>query len=197
MLKHLATPAILLALGVAILCIVLQGLGLDDALRFDRTALQNGNWWLLLTGNFVHLNWSHLLLNMTGLFLVVMLVWSNFSLPEWALVILFSSLGVGGGLYLLDPEILWYVGFSGTLHGLIIAGTLADIRRFPLPSLALLIVVCGKLGWEQLHGAMPGSESVAGGAVVVNSHLYGAIAGAIIGLLLLARHWSNAHSARS
>lgn len=189
MLKRFATPAILLAMAVALLCITLQGLGLDDTLRFDRPALQNGKWWLLLSGNFVHLNWSHLALNMTGLLLVVTLVWGNFSPLEWALVIVLSSLGVGFGLYLLDPEIMWYVGFSGTLHGLIIAGTLADLRRFPLPAAALLLVVCGKLAWEQLYGAMPGSESVAGGAVVVNSHLYGAIAGAVLGLILVGRHF--------
>ena len=175
-----------LAILVAVLCIGLQALGLDQLLRFDRQALLTGNWWLLLTGNFVHLNWNHLMLNMAGLALIVMLVWSNFNVWEWTVVILFSSLGVGIGLYLLDAHIEWYVGFSGTLHGLLLAGAIADLRRYPLNAGFLIVAVCLKLLWEQLFGAVPGSESVAGGAVVVNSHLYGAICGAIIALPLLA-----------
>lgn len=177
--------AVQLAIAVAVLCIGLQMLGLDQILRFDRQLLQSGNYWLILSGNFVHLNWSHLLLNLAGLALVVLLVWENFNAVEWCFIILLSSLGVGLGLYWRDPSVSWYVGFSGTLHGLILAGAIADLRRFPLNAGALLVVVCLKLFWEQKFGAMPGSESVAGGKVVVNSHLYGAITGAVVVLPLL------------
>jgi len=175
-LRSLQKRSIQLALATACLCIGLQVL---------RQLLQNGDYWLILTGNFVHLNWSHLVLNLVGLLLVVLLVWDNFNAMEWTLIILVSSLGVGFGLYWRDPEISWYVGFSGTLHGLILAGAIADLRRFPLNAAALLVLVCLKLFWEQRFGAMPGSESVAGGKVVVNSHLYGAITGALICLPVL------------
>lgn len=181
----LRNRAVQVAIATATLCIVLQLVGLDQVLRFDRQLLQGGNFWLILTGNFVHLNWSHLFLNLAGLALVVLLVWENFGPVEWLVIILLSSLGVGIGLYILDPQVGWYVGFSGTLHGLILAGAIADLRRFPLNAAALLVVVCLKLFWEQKFGAMPGSESVAGGKVVVNSHLYGAITGAVIALPLL------------
>ncbi len=178
--------AIHFAILLALLCIGLQLFGLEQLLRFDRQALQSGNWWLLLTGNFVHLNWNHLLLNMTGLLLVVLLVWVNFQASEWAIIVLASSLGVGLGLYVRDPDVSWYVGFSGTLHGLIIAGAIADLRRFPVNAAVLLVVVIAKLAWEQLYGAVPGSESAAGGRVIVNSHLYGAISGLlIVGPLLI------------
>lgn len=183
------TPSLGLAAAVALLCIILQLLGLEGSLRFDRSAIDSGQWWLVLTGNFVHLGNSHLLLNLAGFALIVALVWSNFNAIEWLLVILTCSVGVGLGLYQLDPHIKWYVGFSGTLHGLIIVGTLADFRRYPMQAMILLILVCAKLGWEQLYGAVPGSESAAGGAVVVNSHLYGAITGALIGTLLLGWQW--------
>lgn len=178
-------PAILLAMAVAILCIVLQAAGLDNTLRFDRESIADGSLWLLLTGNFVHLGLSHLMMNMAGFTLVVALVWMRFTWWEWLLIILLSSLTVGIGLYLLDEHISWYVGFSGTLHGLIIAGCLADLRYFPKSAGLLLILVVAKLVWEQLSGALPGSESVAGGSVVVNAHLYGAIGGAVFGALLL------------
>ncbi len=125
-------------------------------------------------------------MNLAGLALVVALVWQHFTATQWLLLTLFSSLVVGMGLWLFNPDIQGYVGFSGTLHGLIIAGVLADLRPYPKSAGVLLLLVVGKLAWEQYNGALPGSESVAGGMVVVDSHLYGAIAGAIFGILMLA-----------
>lgn len=179
-------PGLWLAFGIAALCIALQGLGLADTLRFNREAIAAGHWWSLLTGNFVHLGASHLWMNLAGFALVVALVWNHFSCREWLLIILVSSLAVGLGLYLRDPAVGWYVGFSGTLHGLIVAGALADLKLYPRSAAALLVLIAGKLIWEQVAGALPGSESVAGGSVVVNAHLYGAIGGAITGSILLA-----------
>ncbi len=182
-------PAIWLALLIALLCIALQATGHADSLRFNRDAIASGQWWLLLSGNFVHLGASHLWMNLAGFALVVALVWSHFSVWEWAALVLFSSLVVGIGLYQLDPDVGWYVGFSGTLHGLIVAGCLADLKHYPKSTGLLLALIVGKLVWEQVAGALPGSESVAGGRVVVNAHLYGAVGGAILGSgLLYLRH---------
>jgi rhomboid family GlyGly-CTERM serine protease len=170
---------------VALLCISLQYAGLDDLLRWERSLIDQGQWWLLLTGNFVHLGQSHLWMNIVGFALVVALVWTHFSAIQWSLVIIFSSLVVGVGLWFFNPEVTGYVGFSGTLHGLILAGCIADLRSYPKSSAILLTLVIAKLTWEQIAGPLPGSESTAGGSVLVDSHLYGAIGGAIIGAGLL------------
>lgn len=181
------SPAHRLAAFIALLCIALQYMGLDDTLRFDRAAIDGGAWWLLLTGNFVHLGQSHLWMNMAGLALVVALVWQHYTATQWLLLILFPSLVVGIGLWMFNPEVHGYVGFSGTLHGLILAGVLADIRVYPRSAMILLALVAGKLAWEQAGGALPGSESVAGGLVVVDAHLYGAVGGVALGAILLMR----------
>ena len=180
------SPAIWLALLIAVLCISLQFAGLAETWRFDRQDIASGAWYLLLTGNFVHLGAGHLWMNMAGFALIVVLYWQHFSLSEWAVIVLLSSVSVGMALFFRDPAIGWYVGFSGTLHGLIIAGGLADLKHYPKYAILVLSLVIGKLIWEQFFGALPGSEEVAGGSVVVNSHLYGAIAGALIALALLA-----------
>jgi len=183
--RRVTQPATALAITIGALCMALHVAGADQTLRFDRDAIANGDVWLLLTGNFVHLGSSHLLMNMAGFALVVALVWSHFNTVEWVLITVFSSLVVGIGLFLLDKDIFWYVGFSGTLHGLVIAGSLADLRYYPKSAALLLVLIIGKLAWEQVHGALPGSESAAGGSVVVNAHLYGAIGGAVMGVFLL------------
>ena len=47
----------------------------------------------------------------------------------------------------------------------------------------LAVFVAGKLLWEQTVGPLPGSESSAGGTVIVNAHLYGAVGG-VLGALI-------------
>ncbi len=181
----LRDPAVRVALALAAFSLALQAAGLADALRFDRNAILAGSPWSLLSGNFVHLGWSHLGMNLAGLALVAALVWERFRAPEWAFLIVACSLVVGTGLLLLNPEVRWYVGFSGTLHGLLVAGCIADLRVWPRSAALLLAGVTAKLVWEQVSGALPGSESVAGGFVIVDAHLYGAVAGAVLGALLV------------
>ena len=47
--------------------------------------------------------------------------------------------------------------------------------------LVLLIV---KLLWEQLSGPLPGSTELSGARVITEAHLYGALGGAVVTLLL-------------
>jgi rhomboid family GlyGly-CTERM serine protease len=135
-------------------------------------------------------------MNIAGFALVVALVWTHFSAKQWLLVIVFSSLVVGVGLWIFNPEVSGYVGFSGTLHGLILAGCLADLRSYPKSAAILLALVIAKLTWEQISGPLPGSESTAGGSVLVDSHLYGAIGGTIIGAGLLGFMYIRKRSAK-
>jgi rhomboid family GlyGly-CTERM serine protease len=184
------SPALWLAIAVAVLCIGLQALGLAETWRFDRQQIDEGAWYLLLSGNFVHFGTQHLWMNMLGFGFIVALVWQHFNVWEWLIVVVFASLAVGIGLYFRDPHILWYVGFSGTLHALMVAGSLADLKHYPKTAGLLLVLVAAKLTWEQIGGALPGSEEMAGGSVAVNSHLYGAVAGAVIAPVLLARQFA-------
>ena len=181
----LRNRSLLLALALSLFCIVLQYMGLDENLNYQRSLIATGDWWLLLSGNFVHLGFTHLWMNLAGLALVVALVWKQYSAWQWFILIFLCSWGVGIGLWFFNPEVEGYVGFSGTLHGLIIAGTLADLRTYPRSAAVLLVFVVAKLLWEQFAGALPGSESVAGGQVLVDAHLYGAISGALITPVLL------------
>src|SRR5690606_29172162 len=95
------------------------------------------------------------------------------------------SLGaIGVGFVFYEPQLDWYVGLSGILHGLLAAGALAWWQRESrLLALALSLVVAGKLGWEQWQGALALSGPL---PVVVNAHLYGALGGLVGGALIIA-----------
>jgi len=175
-------------LGLFILSSLFQWLELVEIMRFDRVAISQGQLWLLLTGNLVHLNGSHLLLNMAGLALVAVFFSHYMSALAWFVLSLWSALLVGLGLYYFNPEIFWYVGLSGVLHGLFVVGGWYEYRHFKASGLVLLILVVAKLIWEQWAGALPGSEAMAGGRVVVDAHLYGAISGVVF--LGIMSRWS-------
>ena len=170
-------------LAVLMPCLVLAALGepARHLLRYDRAAIGHGEPWRLFTGNFVHLGMGHLLEDMAGL----VLLWLLFEdvLPGWRLlaVIGAGALAVGVGLYLGDPQVDWYVGISGALDTLWAAGALGLIRRRDRFGWVLAAVLVAKLGYEQCFGALPFSSVSSGGNVIVDAHLYGALAGACIG----------------
>lgn len=169
------------ALIIALLCIVAAIFGEDGRalLRYERAAIGDGEYWRLLSGHFVHLGYPHLLLNLIGLLLVWLLVGRHYSTQRWVLVAAISIAVMDAGFWFLEADLRWYVGLSGLLHGLLLAGAIAGIRSLPAESIVICAAVVAKLAYEQLVSPLPGSESLAGGAVFVNAHLYGAIGGAL------------------
>jgi rhomboid family GlyGly-CTERM serine protease len=171
-----------------IACVV--SLGGDDAhewLKYDRLAIDNGQYWRLLSGHLAHMSVSHLVLNIAGLYLVWMLVGSGLPVAGWILVLSAGVTGIDLGFWFLDKNLVWYVGLSGLLHTLLVAGAFAGLWKRRAESLVILLVVFGKIAYEQIAGPMPGSELSSGGPVVVNAHLYGALAGLICGIAIWRR----------
>jgi membrane associated rhomboid family serine protease len=92
------------------------------------------------------------------------------------------------GFVFCEPQVTWYVGLSGVLHGALAAGAIAWWRHESrLLALYLSVIFLGKLAWEQWHGPLPLSGDL---PVVVDAHLYGAIGGATAGVALWL--WSRA-----
>lgn len=176
----------LLPIVISLIAVVLSlgGESVTELLRYETARIHEGEIWRLLSGNLVHLGWGHLLLNLLGLGLIWGLFWGCFSPLAWSAVSLISALAVGLGLFWFAPQLEWYVGLSGMLHGLFVAGAVGGIRRGDRREAILLVALVGKLLWEQAYGALPGSADVAGGPVIVDAHLYGAIGGALAALIL-------------
>lgn len=175
------------ALAVALPALVLALAGEDARLllRWERASLAAGEYWRLVSGHFVHLGWSHLGLNLAGLGLVWLLVGRRFGAPAWLVIIAATLAGIDLGFWYLEPQLAWYVGLSGLLHGVLAAGVLAGIRQAPSESLVLGLGLAAKLVYESAVGPLPGSEATAGGAVIVSAHLYGAVAGGLCAVLVL------------
>ncbi len=184
------------AISLLVLALLAGGTGVRDALSFDRGGIAGGEAWRAVTGHLVHLGPPHALLNVAGMLLIGLLVGREFSLRQWAIISLAVVASIDLGLWWLNPELDWYVGLSGVLHGWLAAGIVAQIVRRRPDAWLLLPILVAKLGYEQWQGPVPGSAEAAGGPVVVDAHLYGAIGGAIVAYALLRIGSRSSASAR-
>jgi rhomboid family GlyGly-CTERM serine protease len=174
----------LLATCVLLALLELGGEPLRNALSYDRAELVQGEWWRLVSAHFVHLDAEHTLLNAFGVVLMWALFARDYTPLHWLAIYLCASLTISAGLWMLNPEVPWYVGASGALHGVMAAGTLAHLRRRDLDSGILAFILVAKLSYEQFAGSMP----FAGDAnTIVDAHLYGAIGGLALAFFLPSR----------
>lgn len=179
-------PAHGLWLCIAGLSLLLQASGLMDILQYDRHLIGLGQYWRLLSCHLVHTGWSHWAMNMAGLALVAFFFSPYATVPQWLAVFVVSALAASTGSYLFDPQLQVALGLSAVLHGLFVFGALREIRVYPQSGYVLLALLCAKLTWEALYGALPGSEVLAGGPVATLAHLSGAVGGSLVaGVLYL------------
>lgn len=178
LLKRFQLPLLiaLLSVLIAIFDLFLDH-SLSELLRYQRSTMETGDLWRYITAHFVHLGWSHLWLNLAGLFLIWALFGQFITTRNWLLLIGGCSVAISGMMMLWLPDLEWYVGLSGVLHSMFVAGAIAAIIAGHRTEIILLLVITAKLIYEFINGPLPGSEGVSGGNVIVESHLYGAIAG--------------------
>ncbi len=90
--------------------------------------------------------------------------------------------GISLLLILLNPNLDWYVGLSGVLHGLAVAAAYNLLtQKHRILSISLLSGLIIKLFLEQSDGSpVSVSAGLIGGQVVVDAHFYGALIGAIV-----------------
>lgn len=179
-----AIPLIVTATGVML---VLYGDAGRALLQYDRALIVSGEVHRLLTGHLVHLTIAHAALNLAGLWFVWVLVGQAFSTPQWLLVIAVSVAAIDLGFLAMLPELAWYVGLSGVLHGMLAAGIVGIWRSHRREAAILAVAVSAKIAWETVVGPLPGSESAAGGTVISEAHLLGAIGGLAAALLIRVR----------
>ncbi len=158
-----------------------------ELLRYDRDAIAGGQIWRLASGHFVHLGLSHWVLNGAGLLLVWFLVGEFLRASQWLLVTIVCIVGIDLGFWLFQPQLQWYVGLSGLLHGYLFAGIVAGYRQRKVEMTVLGVIVIAKLIYEALVGPLPGSELTSGGAVITAAHLYGAISGFAVSSIMSIR----------
>jgi rhomboid family GlyGly-CTERM serine protease len=178
--RRLGVSWAIVALLVVCVALAAGGNELRDLGRYDRHAIESGEYWRLITGHLVHLGLGHLWPNLAALAIIGLLFDDVFRAADWWRVSVVCAAAIDIGLYLLDPSVAWYVGLSGVLHGFVAAGALALLMRRQAIGAVLAIGLGAKLVFEQVVGPVPFTAESVGGPVVVAAHLYGSAGGLLI-----------------
>lgn len=191
--KTLGTWPVLIA---AVACALLGAAAhaVNPFLEYRREALEGLQLWRLLTAHAAHLGVAHGALNGAALIFVWLIGRDSASRREWAWLLVGSIAVVDAGLYWLSPDVEWYVGASGALHGLLggVAVLMLD-RGARAYGITLLLALAAKLAWEQVSGGAMTTAALGDAPVVTVAHLYGAVGGIVTAAILhLARSPSRA-----
>lgn len=183
------TPSLLLSVALSILVIIFSvfGTSVELLLEFNRTKIIEGEYWRVFTGNFVHYGFAHLAMNLAAFLLLGFSLLREISLKIYIPLLITSALAVGVGTLLWNPELFFYRGLSGLIHGLIVAGLLLNSFRNRWLSYVFVALVFAKIVREHLPGFQETQlQALLPVMVAVDSHLYGAVAGLLyVGILVI------------
>lgn len=160
--------------GMIPVFILLQLIG-PEYFRYDTALISQLQLWRLLTGHWVHANWAHLILNMTGFIICIALTGITWTLWQWLGRIMILCSAISGCFYVWNSDILWYVGFSGVLFGLYVLAASATLSKQGLISSILLVIIALKIILEQWSSVNITSNELIGVPVLVDAHMYGVL----------------------
>ena len=187
MIKNNVSPSLCFTflLGSLLLALGIFAQITEPLMQFDRTLVNQGQWWRLMTSQLIHYGIYHLAMNIIALLLCGYILLRQLTLISYSGLLIVCISGVGAGLYYGETDLHFYAGFSGVLHGFIFAGLILNWREAPwfyaLASLALV----GKLFNEQSAG-FDTNHPLLPVPVAVDAHLYGTLSGLIFASIILA-----------
>lgn len=187
--RHYALLA-LICLGFVITSALLQHYNGISWASMGKTPIQDGEYWRLLTGHLIHMNWHHYVMNMIGLALCMVVFRDDLPSWHWLTSFVFIALFSSACMFFTYFSYERYLGFSDVLHGWIILGALSIAHKEPKLSAAIFILFWIKVLEENMQHPFFTSYNMTGN-VATESHIYGAIGGVIYALLFS----SNLHLA--
>ncbi len=172
-------PVLLFALAFSLLIIGLQAL--QPSLLYQREAILAGEAWRLWSGNLIHTNLYHMLLNLAGFWIFLLLCGAVLPLKLLISSIFFAATLIGCALLILHPEIEWYAGLSGVLYALFVVGAAClAMAGEMLIFCAFLTLIILKLGSSWLGDADAMTQQMIAARIIEEAHLYGVLAGVLI-----------------
>jgi rhomboid family GlyGly-CTERM serine protease len=147
-------------------------------MAWDRAKIGSGEVWRLITGHLVHSNSNHILLNSIGISVVLPLIGDKFPTRTLCSLSVFIAFLTSLLLYVFEPQLSYYVGFSAVLHGLVASYSITALRKTPRYACLILCLLGLKLAFE---GQPQFTANLIGIRVATESHWWGFVSGIIVG----------------
>ncbi|MDH5356635.1 MAG: rhombosortase [Gammaproteobacteria bacterium] len=154
-----------------------------ELFRYQQNWMDNGEYWRILSAHWVHVNWKHFFLNVAGLLLCLSIARPGWSSTRWLLYQFYFALGISFLFTLLNPQLDWYVGYSGILYGIFLLAAIDLFRRDRLIALLLGVAIVTKIMLEQTSELNLTTSDMIGSPVIVDAHLYGVILAILIAIM--------------
>jgi rhomboid family GlyGly-CTERM serine protease len=139
--------------------------------------------WRLLSAHIIHFNFFHSAINLIAFWAILLVFYWNLPLKTLIVFLILCCLGVDAGLFLLGATNQEYIGFSGALHGLAIAGACNSRQHKLWRRAAFILIILFKVIAENFFitnsGGITNQQDF---IVAADAHAYGAISGLMIGL---------------
>lgn len=148
-----------------------------ESLFYSREAVDQLEWWRLVTASFAHLSPSHALGNGLGLALLALGLGPVVRLPRLLAVLLAGAVATGLGIHCLT-DLAWYAGMSGALWAVAGHGAYAIGREAPLAGRSMLAALALFVWLDQFR-----SLTWSGELLAPQAHLYGFVTGVTIAVL--------------
>ncbi|MFQ2238235.1 rhombosortase [Aeromonas dhakensis] len=157
-----------------------------STLAFERVSILHGEPWRIITGNLVHTNTMHALLNLGSCVAIYSLFCDHLDRCRLFTLMTLLWLSVGLGIWWWCPQTEWYMGLSGSLHGLFAWGAVQDIRTGRRTSGWMLLAgLLMKLFWDHYTGGQGLISEMIDARVHIGSHLLGSVTGIVLSLCSL------------
>lgn len=159
---------------------------------FNPNDILSGEIWRLVTGQMLHTNFNHVLLNVSGIVLIWALHGEYYNTKHYISAVAVSLVLVGIGILLFGNGNN-YAGLSGILHTLLVYGAIIDIKKKEKTGWLLLSGLAGKVLYELIIGPSQYTKDLIQADVAVEAHLIGCIAGILMGLAYLYFNRANSN----
>ncbi len=176
--KYLKAPLLFVAL---VFILELLKPASATLLGFLPQHISDGQWWRVITGQMLHTNLNHTLLNVAGIALLWALHGEYYTTKHYFFVVLVSLILVGIPLVFIYSE-THYAGLSGIIHALLIYGASIDIRNRINSGWLIFVGVWAKALYEIYFGSAMATSELIEARVAVEAHLAGVISGTLMGL---------------
>lgn len=126
-------------------------------------------------------------MNTLGFIALVIIYLERIASIKLALQIFYLSSYIGLGLYIFNPEISQYAGFSGILYGLfVIASVRAITTKDYLLGYPIFLVITIKIIWENIDSTINNaSATLINAPVATEAHLYGYLSALLFAVITI------------
>lgn len=156
--------------------------------RYQNNWFSQLEFWRILTGHLIHLNWKHLLINSLGLILCMAITSPPWSIKQWFNYHLLLACGISLLFTIETLKLEWYVGYSGILSGIYVLAALDLYKREKIIAVLICAIIGIKIVLEQSGNFVATSNEFIGAPVIVDAHLYGALLALLIARIQQVYH---------